>query len=1206
MSATVEQLDAIAQGILNHVNEVRHAAEAQYYAVRDADVSHFLSLLLGVVTTPTCSLYGRFFCAEMLRQNLMPSSQTWAAASPAAQEAVRDGLSHAFSTEADPRIRRRLTFAIAALALRLSAGGDLNAAWPGLVAHTLAGCSHADASVRLGCFELLARLGESTLRVFAPCVSEVAAALLAGLADPTLAVAVKALQAVSSVAMGAARLAITADTVAAGGMNPEADAALMHSVEHALTGAVAAAGPVLANALNADDEDLISDALDALKDIARCNSAHYFAPSLAQMLPLLSSVASAATLDSGVRVSALMLLLAIADSPRGKEMVRKSAAYAPTVLQLVFAWLSEVRVTQDWLDSPTTDDELANPLHHNAVFALSRLPAFLTGAVFTKLVITNCLTLLRETDWTLQVAGLLGVMAVVEKAWKAGAKHLMSLDLAPFIAPTAAPRVRWTALGLLGQLAGQSRKYVSANLQRYLPLIVGQMDPEANPVRIVCTACHYFVELLASVEAADLKGSQDVLFGSLTTLISSPVPDVQMAALSAVSALAVASQSDFAPYYPGIMAGLLGLLEHVSAQLAAAGAAASDSQTQQRQLASKACETVGFVAHAGGHELFLADAPRAVAAVSALQAYESACSDGIHEHTTRAVKSFTTTLGRDFAPYLDAVLGPLLHAADLGDVYAQFDLDAEDRILPQDADRAAFYSENNGYSILVLRRQDGAGRRRIAIHTARIQEKILACEMICQLANELKDVFGPHVERCANVLGPLCTFRFNPAVRAAALASMPALFDSFKEVTARSHALPAEAHEGLTYAHLWTPAASAQLQDMWGAIFGVMMQAGEMETLSNFPSLLLAASATLDHNPVAVEVDQLVALAQMGLRMVEEAAADRPALLSVLARANAGDSIDEETLADTQNSLSLSNTALDAASVLFMSVLRNAGHARYADIAALLLPVARHMLEAAPDATGEGGDGQAFCTGLVTMSNLLRFSPPGAEMLALAEGLLPLALAQCGNADDSMLRRAGADALRVVFNALPAESAAPHAAGALAVLVPAMGFMTPDADEDEDEDDRLAADNVVSAVVAILRMFPFCADPAQRAAGEAVVGGATAVAETCARWLDVMPRVSDDDVCGDINGFFMQCVSEGHVAVMGADNANLPRVLDVMAMALDAEAEEEHIIVSQEVGNAMRAYWTFIQGQLGEEAARRVFEGLDVDVRDALNSAPQA
>jgi hypothetical protein len=1180
MSAAAVQLDAIAQEILNKDNDVRRAAEQRYYAFCDADPSFFLQTLLEVVSTPSASLHGRFFCAEMLRQNLASESKIWANVSEEARIATRDSLSTVFSHESDPRIRRRVTYAMAALAQRLSKDADLAESWPGLIAHTLAGCAHDDVSVREGCFELLGRIGESTVRAFAPALAEITAALLAGMQDTTLTVALKALHAVACTALGVARLVLTANDA---GADAEHDAAFAAASQAALASVVPAACQVLVNALNTDNDDRISDALDALKELSRANPEPYFHQCLDALVPVLAQAANAESLEGEVRRSALMMLVSLSGGQRGKEMVRKASVWYEAVLSISFQWLQDLQVVQQWRDDPAFDDELVNPFHHSAQYALSTLPVTLGSSLFTKLVMGPCTQLLAQPEWQAQNTALIGLLSIVEKGWKFGAKHLLTFDVTPYLAADRHERVRFTALGLAGNIAEHSSKWTSNSLPTLIPAFVACMDPAHNPVRLICIACSYLINLLSRAEPVALAQHLLSLFTALTQLLGHDSGDIRMAALGSLSAVSIAAGSDvFAAYYRQIMDGLLDLADATLARLGTG--AAAEAQTQERQLAGKVCETIGFVSSAAGHDFVLPDAPRAVGCVARVQHLEASFSDGSQGLPTQAIKSLAGVLGGDFAPYLETVLDPLLQAAGVGDVYASFDLDTDDRVMAHDADRAAHYSEQNGYTLLDLRRQDGAGKRRIAVHTARVQEKIAACEMICQFANELKDAFGPFVSKSAEILIPLCSFRFHPMVRAAALASVPALFNAAKAVVGRTHGVPEQAHEGLTYVHLWPAEAAEQLQGTWDMCLTALLDAAQTETVSNFASLMLAASATLDHVPLKVSAHSLGELATMTVSMTTESMRDRAEFTATLNAAEANET-DDDTIAEASSSLSLSNTNLDAASVLIASIARNAGPENWPAVAEIVMPLAQQLLSAAAD-----DDPQPVCSGLIMVASAVRFGLVGAEQASVAESILPLALAH-SRAALHALRRASADALRTIIAALPAAAFAPHVGAALETLVPAMGITEPD--EDEAEDCEYATDNVVSAVVVVLEKFAFCEQPTLPDA---------AVEQICAAWLHVMPRTHDEDVCPDINHFFMRCVTEGRSAVVGANNSNVHRVLDIMAAALDAEREEDTVVVRDSDIPQMKGYWQHVKESIGATEAQRLFASLDEDCRDALEA----
>eukprot|EP00501_MAST-03F_sp_TOSAG23-6_P001448 GSMAST32.ASY1.ANO1.1505.1 assembled CDS len=129
------------------------------------------------------------------------------------------------------------------------------------------------------------------------------------------------------------------------------------------------------------------------------------------------------------------------------------------------------------------------------------------------------------------------------------------------------------------------------------------------------------------------------------------------------------------------------------------------------------------------------------------------------------------TMGSQFVPYLPLVLPSLLNAAANAD---------KDVLVHQDSTEELDKELFEGREIMeVIVR--GAGKQRIGINTAAIQEKSLACNMLYEYAMAMGGLYAPWVEKTVGVLLPLVSFQFSGHVRVAAAMSLPKLLLSLLE-----------------------------------------------------------------------------------------------------------------------------------------------------------------------------------------------------------------------------------------------------------------------------------------------------------------------------------------------------------------------------------------------------------------------------------------
>ncbi|XP_076939883.1 uncharacterized protein LOC143608843 [Bidens hawaiensis] len=224
---------------------------------------------------------------------------------------------------------------------------------------------------------------------------------------------------------------------------------------------------------------------------------------------------------------------------------------------------------------------------------------------------------------------------------------------------------------------------------------------------------------------------------------------VQEGALTALASVADSSQEHFQKYYDVVMPYLKTILVNAN-------------DKTNRMLRAKSMECISLV---GMAVEFKDDAKQVMDVVMSLQGSQLETDDPTISYMLQAWARLCKCLGQDFLPYMNVVMPPLLHSAQLK---------PDVTITSADSDADIDESDDESIETITL------GDKRIGIKTSVLEEKATACNMLCCYADELKEGFFPWIDQVAPLLVPLLKFYFHEEVRKAAVSAMPELLRSAK------------------------------------------------------------------------------------------------------------------------------------------------------------------------------------------------------------------------------------------------------------------------------------------------------------------------------------------------------------------------------------------------------------------------------------------
>lgn len=227
---------------------------------------------------------------------------------------------------------------------------------------------------------------------------------------------------------------------------------------------------------------------------------------------------------------------------------------------------------------------------------------------------------------------------------------------------------------------------------------------------------------------------------------------MQEQAITTLATVADAAGEKFVEYYPSVMPHLLQILQHAPAK-------------EYRLLRGKTMECASLIALAVGKSLFSQHAEQFMALMIQTQQSITDADDPQSAYLLASWARVCKVLGRDFEPYMQYVMPPLLASARHRPDFAVLETDenAEDK----------GFTEEDGWEFIHMDNQQ------IGIKTAALEDKCTAVEMLICYAKEMGAGFSPYAEEVLHIVVPLLKFYFHEGVRYAAAAVIPYLFTSF-------------------------------------------------------------------------------------------------------------------------------------------------------------------------------------------------------------------------------------------------------------------------------------------------------------------------------------------------------------------------------------------------------------------------------------------
>lgn len=355
--------------------------------------------------------------------------------------------------------------------------------------------------------------------------------------------------------------------------------------------------------------------------------------------------------------------------------------------------------------------------------------------------------------WRDRHAALMAISAISE-----GCRELMIMELnkvLELVVPALRdphPRVRWAGCNALGQM---STDFAGTMQEKYHQIVVPAIIPVLESVepRVQAHAAAALVNFCEEAEKAILEPYLDDLLTHLFQLLQSPKRYVQEQALSTIATIADSAEAAFSKYYDTLMPLLFQVLQQ-------------ENTKELRLLRAKAMECATLIALAVGKERLGPDATTLVNLLGTIQQSITDTDDPQSQYLMHCWGRMCRVLGKDFLPYLSAVMPPLLELAS-----AKADIQLLD-----DEDQVEHVQQEEGWELVPLK------GKIIGIKTGALEDKHMAIELLVVYAQVLEGDFAPYVVPIMDKIAlPGLAFFFHDPVRVVSAKCVPQLLNSYKK-----------------------------------------------------------------------------------------------------------------------------------------------------------------------------------------------------------------------------------------------------------------------------------------------------------------------------------------------------------------------------------------------------------------------------------------
>ena len=398
-------------------------------------------------------------------------------------------------------------------------------------------------------------------------------------------------------------------------------------------------------------------------------------------MPFTLAIIKSPTLESSVKDSACQTILSILES-RPKLLTKKNlvqpilnamaeiiAASEGSACGSLYTMPSAALLEED--DDDDDSAESSDPAQ-NAQIILNSMAIHLPSKFFAEPALTMASQCMASPDPRMRKAGT-AIVGIIAEGCSDALRPLLGLIMPSLLGAVgdADQTVREVACFALGQFSEYLQPDILHHNPSVFPVICAALEDPAESVKN--TSCYVLEMFVENLQKETLRPYLPQLMVKLAALLQSTSKTSQEMALSGIGACAVAAETEFAPYTPGMCQILQQLI------------VLEDSK--QFTLRGRSLECLGHIAVAVGAETF---SPYFELGMnSALQALEKE-DDCLKEHSYVFFANAAKVMGPTdrFAPYFAAIVPKLLDVVNEPEIRGANDDDDDEDEDDEDADAA--------------------------------------------------------------------------------------------------------------------------------------------------------------------------------------------------------------------------------------------------------------------------------------------------------------------------------------------------------------------------------------------------------------------------------------------------------------------------------------------------------------------------------------
>jgi len=725
-----EQFGRIVSTFLSVDNEVRAQAEASYDGI-PADKKVFF--LLALIRNETVPEELRQLCAVLLRRVFVNHFDfAWGQLAEPARKQVKDEIVALISKDRENETMRKKLCELCAELVRSLIDDDGNNSWPDFIQYLFQIVNSPAYQLKenaLNIFGLVPSIFGSQQANYLDVIKQM---LVNSLASAEYTVRLEAGNAVSRFILE----------------NCKEEPIVKHFID-----IVPGYLKVLQETIEKESDVILQDAIEIMNEAPK-----FFRPFLADIFGFLLRVGHNADLEDDMRHLAVEFCITACEVSPG-AVKKLGEDFVLCLVQLLLKLMTEQEDNAYWADDdePVEDDADSNPAV--AESGLDRLACGLGGKFVLPLVMKEVHPMLQNEKWNFRYAGLMAISAVGEGCLKQMEQFLPQIvDAALGFLSDVDPRVRYAACNALGQMATDfSPSYEKKYHSKVLPGLTLLLDDQ-NCARVQAHAGAALVNFCEECPKDILKNYAEALLSKLEGCFHLKLKElaenrkklVLEQLVTTVAAIANTLETDFAPFYERFMPCMKYIIENANVP-------------ELLLLRGKTIECASLIGLAVGADKFTQDA----SSIMDLLLRTQIDNGGVHIAEDDPQLSYMITawtricqiLGERFAPYLPMVMGPILRTAAVKPELQVLDSDEAEEIEGQDDWELVKIGESQN----------------LGIHTARLEDKSMACQMLVSYARVMKSQFIPYVDEVIKIIHPLFKFFFHDTVRSSAAEIVPHL-----------------------------------------------------------------------------------------------------------------------------------------------------------------------------------------------------------------------------------------------------------------------------------------------------------------------------------------------------------------------------------------------------------------------------------------------